>query len=114
VLSSSTNPPPGSASWVESAAGTSLSYTSTAQAPSCNGQQTLGNQIGTFTADAPGTYTATTEFSCPPGQTLTESQPLDASFNVVQSGFFQAGPKSATYAGSIVAEPQSITVTVGS
>jgi hypothetical protein len=113
ILSSSSTAPPASVFSISNWAGTALSYTSSAASPSCNGQPVLGDQSGDFLADAPGTYTAQTEFSCPPGQTLTDSEALGVTFNVVQSGWFQAGPQGADYAGRIVAEPDSVTVSAG-
>jgi hypothetical protein len=113
ILSSSSTSSPASRSSISNWVGTALSYTSSAASPSCNGQPVLGDQSGDFLATAPGTYTAQTEFSCPPGETLTDSEALGVTFNVVQSGWFQAGPRNADYAASIVAEPDSVAVSVG-
>ena len=74
-----------------------IGYLSDAQAPSCAGQNVLADESGTEVADSPGTYTADFEFSCPAGQTLTASGPIQVELAETQSalGFAQATAQSA-------------------
>jgi hypothetical protein len=107
VLSSSLSTP------IASFAGAGLTFISDAQAPSCAGQNILDEQSGTLSADHPGTYTASFEFSCPIGEALTASGPIQVQFAETQSGVRTATSTAQSYSASISAQVNSATVTYG-
>lgn len=82
--------------------------------PTCNGQTVLPVESGPSQAQTPGTYSATFVFACPAGQTLADPSAVTVQFTVTQAAEIQAGPTAASLSGSIVAEPGSVSVAVGS
>jgi hypothetical protein len=113
VLSVGTNAPIGSGpNTLQSSVDAAIGYTSGAQAPACNGQPISADTEGVPAAFTPGTYTATFGFSCPAGQTLTESTPITVQLALIQVGTFQAGATSASWHAALAAAPGAVTLTV--
>ncbi len=96
---------------IASFVGAGLDYVVDAQSPSCDGQNVPYDQSGSALTDSPGTYTATFEFSCPAGETLTASGPIEVELAETQAAFVVAGPTAQSFSSTISTHLNSASVT---
>jgi hypothetical protein len=98
------------ASPIASFAEASLNYVSGPLSPSCAGQNVLAEESGTVLADSPGTYTTFFTFSCPIGEALTASGPIQVDFAETQAALATAESSAQSFSGTISAQLDGATV----